>query len=299
MNRRDFVRNGVGTLAGLSLAGSLQGRTVKAEVIDASPKKRIGIQLYSLRDDMGKDPDATLKEVARIGYSEVEGYGYGGNDFFGRTPSDFKSFVESLGMKMTSVHTGLPLFHDNSPKALDTTKRIMENSKIGGCKWVTQAGYPGGKYTKLDEVKRLADQFNQAGELAKTFGLKFAYHNHREEFRAIENQIPYQKYLDWTDQGLVSFQMDIGHVANEMADYLTYLQKYPKRFGCLHVRDTNIFTKVAVEFGDGDVRMKEVFELFNHAGVEDFYVEQEEYNYAPIESLRMCYDYLAKSSFVQ
>lgn len=293
------MKNSAGLLAGLSLAGSLRAAEGEEATLDVAKKKRIGIQLYSLRDDMHKDPDATIRAVAKIGYSEVEAYGYDGVNFFGRTPKDFRAFVEDIGMKMTSVHTGLPLFNDPSPKGLDATKRIMENSRVGGCKWVVQAGYPGGGFTKLDEVKQLADLFNQAGELAKGYGLKFALHNHREEFRAIEDQIPYQKYLEWTDAGLVSYQMDIGHVANEMADYLTYLIKYPKRFGCLHVRDTNISTKVAVEFGDGDVRLKEVFDLCEHAGVEDIYVEQEEYNHAPLVSLKMCYDYLAKAPFVK
>lgn len=299
MNRRNFVKSSAGVLAGLSLSGSLSAMPGKETVTDVAKQKRVGIQLYSLRDDMQKDPDATLREVAKMGYSEVEAYGYNGENFFGRSPKDFKTFVESLDMKMTSVHTGLPLFGDPSQKGIDATRRIMENSRIGGCKWVVQAGYPGGGFTKLDEVKRLADLFNQAGELAKEKGVKFGYHNHREEFRAIENQIPYQKYLEWTEMDLVSFQMDIGHVANEMADYLTYLIKYPKRFGCLHIRDTNIFTKVAVEFGDGDVRLKEVFDLFDHAGVEDYYVEQEEYNHTPLVSLKMCYDYLDKASFVK
>lgn len=299
MDRRNFMRNSAGMLAGLSLSGSVYGKGEKMATHMAGKKKRIGIQLYSLRDDMQKDTDQTLREVAQMGYSEVEAYGFNGDKFFGRSPRDFQSFVNDLGMRMTSTHTGFSLFHDNSQKALDEAKKIMENARKGGCKWVVQAGYPGGRFTKLDEVKRLAEQLNQIGELARTFGARFALHNHREEFRAIENEIPYQKYLEWTDKDLVSFQMDIGHVANEMADYLIYMIKYPKRFGCLHIRDTNIFTKVAVELGEGDVRLKEVFELFDRAGVEDYYVEQEEYNYPPLESLKVCYDYLDKADFVK
>ena len=149
------------------------------------------------------------------------------------------------------------------------------------------------------EVEKLANTFNRIGELAKYFGLKFAYHNHPEEFRAIKNQIPYQKYLELTSESLVSFQMDVGHAANEMADYRTYLKMYPYRFKCLHISDMNVRTKESTELGAGDVVFEEVFNLFKNAGVEDYYVEQEKYNFPPIESLKMCYDYLAKAPFVK
>lgn len=297
MNRRNFFKTtAIATVASTVTPGSiLHASSLHAE----TSKKKIGIQLYSLRDDMAKNADATLEAVAKIGYSFIETYGYNKGKFFGKSPKEFSKQVNDLGMKMTSSHTGFDVYNKDSSKTWDAVKQNMEDTREAGSKWIVQAGYPGGGYTQLSQVEKLAEIFNRIGELAKTFGLKFAYHNHREEFRAIEDQIPYQKYIELTEPSLVAFQMDIGHVANEMADYRAYLELYPGRFGNLHIRDTNVKTKVATEFGNGDVAMEDVFKLFQHAGVEDYYVEQEEYNFTPLESLKMCYDYLAKAEFVK
>ena len=298
MNRRNFFKaSTVAAIATTVAPGSvLNASTTKTQQEQA--KKKIGIQLYSLREDIAKNADATFEAVAKIGYSFVETYGYANGKFFGKSPKDFSKQMSDLGMKMTSSHTGFGVYTDDSDAAWDAVKKNMADTREAGSKWIVQAGYPGARYTEISEVEKLANTFNRIGELAKYFGLKFAYHNHREEFRAVEDQIPYQKYIELTSESLVSFQMDIGHVANEMADYRAYLDMYPNRFKCLHIRDTNMRTKVATEMGTGDVKLEEVFNLFKKAGVEDYYVEQEEYNFTPIESLKMCYDYLAKAPFV-
>jgi len=300
MNRRNFLKTTAVTAVATTVA---PGNLLTASPVTAKQaqtgKKKIGIQLYSLRADMAKQADATLVAVAKIGYSFIETYGYSKGKFFGKTPKEFSKQVADLGMKMTSSHTGFGVYTDNTTKAWDDVKKNMADTREAGCKWIVQAGYPGANYKEISQVEKLADTFNKIGELAKQYGLKFAYHNHREEFRAIKDQIPYQRYLELTDKSLVSFQMDIGHVANEMADYRAFLKLYPGRFGCLHIRDTNVKTKVATEMGRGHVALEDVFNLFATAGVEDYYVEQEEYNYLPIESLRLCYDFLAAAPFVQ
>jgi len=298
MNRRNFLKTtAVTAVASTVVSGNLLSSCASEKT--PTGKKKIGIQLYSLREDIAKDTDGTIEAVAKIGYSFIESYGYRDGKFFGKTPKEFSAQLAGLGMKMTSSHTGFGVYRDDTTEAWDAVKKNMEDTREAGSKWIVQAGYPGARYTELSQVEQLADTFNRIGTLAKQFGLKFGYHNHREEFRAIQNQIPYQRYLELTDPALVSFQMDIGHVANEMADYLAYLRLYPGRFGCLHIRDTDVKTKVAIEMGRGHVALEEVYNLFANAGVEDYYVEQEEYNYAPIESLRMCYDYLAAAPFVK
>ena len=297
MNRRNFLRTTAVTAVATTI-GSCTLKTGPTEKMQ-SGKKKIGIQLYSLREDMGKNPDSTLEAVAKIGYSVVESYGYTDGKFFGKTPKEFNTQLAGLGLKMTSSHTGFGVYANDTTEAWDAVKKNMEDTREAGSKWIVQAGYPGGRYTEIAQVEKLADTFNRVGELAKQFGLKFGYHNHREEFRAIRNQIPYQHYLELTDKDLVSFQMDIGHVANEMSDYRAFLTLYPGRFGCMHIDDMNVKTKVAIELGQGDVRIEDVFNLFENAGVEDYYVEQEHYNYTPIESLKRCYDYLAAAPFVK
>jgi len=298
MNRRNFLKTtAVAAVASTVAPGNLL-QAAPAEIMQTG-KKKIGIQLYSLREDMAKEPDKTLEAVAKIGYGLIETYGYADGKFFGKTPKEFSNQLNGLGMKMTSSHTGFGVYANDTTEAWDAVKKNMADTREAGSKWIVQAGYPGGRYTEIAQVEKLADTFNRVGEMAKQFGLKFAYHNHREEYRAIRNQIPYQRYLELTDKDLVSFQMDIGHVANEMADYRAYLKLYPGRFGCMHIDDMNVKTKVAIELGQGDVRLEDVFNLFENAGVEDYYVEQEHYSYTPIESLKRCYDYLAAAPFVK
>ncbi|MDR1645497.1 MAG: sugar phosphate isomerase/epimerase [Tannerellaceae bacterium] len=301
MNRRHFFRQS-GVIAGTAvIAGAATPASLASVPQHNEAKKQIGLQLYSLRDDMRKDPDGTLKAVAGMGYQLLESYGYRDRQYFGKTPSDFKKQLADLGMKMTSSHTGFNVYASDTDAAWDAVKQNMEDTRMAGAKWIVQAGYPGSRYTRLDEVKKLAATFNRIGELAKTFGLNFAYHNHTDEFNAIERQIPYQKYIELTDKELVTFQMDIGHVANVMGDYVGYLIKYPGRFRTLHIRDTDLTTKAPTEFGEGDVRLNEVFALFPTpgSGLEDYFVEQEGYKYEPRISVGKCYEYLDKAGFVK
>jgi sugar phosphate isomerase/epimerase len=300
MNRRHFFKQS-SLAVGMAVLTANHAQPAQARLPQRTGGKQIGLQLYSLRDDMGKDPDGTLKAVADIGYQLLESYGYRERKFFGKTPAEFKKQLAGLGMKMTSSHTGFGVYTNDTEAAWDAVKQNMEDCRAAGAKWIVQAGYPGSRFTTFDEVKKLAETFNRIGELAKTFGLKFAYHNHTEEFSAIERIIPYQKYIELTDKELVTFQMDIGHVANAMGDYIGYLLKYPGRFSLLHLRDTDLVTKAATEFGEGDVRMKEVFDLFPAPGPgrDDYFVEQEEYKYAPLVSVRKSYEYLDTAPFVR
>ncbi|MDL2266037.1 sugar phosphate isomerase/epimerase [Parabacteroides sp. OttesenSCG-928-G21] len=302
MNRRHFIQQSSVAIAATALAGypAYTGNAKNSPGISiTNQKKKIGLQLYSLKDDLSKDVDGTLKAIANIGYTSIEPWGYRDGKFFGKTPLDFKNQLADLGMKITSSHTGFGVYQTDTTESWDAVKKNMEDHRITGTKWIIQASYPGTRFTTLDEVKKLADTLNRIGELAKSFGLKFAYHNHTEEFRTIERQIPYQKYLELTDKTLVFFQMDIGHVANAMCDYVGYLLAYPGRFANLHIRDTDVITKKATEYGKGNVRFKEVFDLFDHAGVEDYYVEQEGYDFEPIVSVKNCYDYLTAADYVK
>jgi sugar phosphate isomerase/epimerase len=301
MNRRHFFKQSAASIGMAALAGNAAVQTARATAPQTAAGKQIGLQLFSLREDLAKDPDGTLKAVAGMGYRLLESYGYRDRKFFGKTPSGFKKQLADMGMKMTSSHTGFGVYVNDNAAAWDAVRQNMEDARAAGAKWIVQAGYPGGRYTRLDEVKKLADAFNRIGELAKSFGLKFAYHNHTEEFSPIEGKIPYQQYIQLTEKELVSFQMDVGHVANAMGDYMGYLLKYPGRFGTLHLRDTDVVTKAATEFGEGDVRLNEVFGLFPtpQSGLEDYFVEQEEYKYEPLVSVGKCYEYLDRAAFVK
>lgn len=183
ITRRNFLRASA-ALAALSVVP--QGF---ASVL-AGKEKAIGLQLYSVRDDLTTDFDGTMKAVIDMGYKRLEAAGYREGKFYGKTPAEMKKYVADLGAKMVSSHTGSGLLAADDTKGWDFWKKNAADTKEVGCKWIIQAGYPHQQLKTISDVKRLADQFNKCGEIAKANGLKFAFHNHVDEFHEMEGQIP-------------------------------------------------------------------------------------------------------------
>ena len=160
---------------------------------------RIGIQLYSVRQEMQRDMPATLARIADIGYREVEFAGY-----FGRTPAQVRQLLEQNHLSAPSTHLGYDLLASGAwDKALDD-----------------------------------ADEFNRAGEAARKKGLRFAYHNHDFEFVRSDGAVPLEILLANTDPALVSFEMDVYWVTHAGADPKALIRQYPTRFALLHIKDS-------------------------------------------------------------
>lgn len=261
--------------------------------------KAIGVQLYSVRDDLKKDVDKTLKAVVDIGYKRLESFGYRDGKFLGKTPLEMKKFLADLGASMTGSHTGSNLLAADDTKGWDFWKKNAEDTAELGCKWLVQAGYPAQAIKSIADVKRLADQFNKCGEIAKANGLKFAFHNHVEEFHELEGQIPYDVMLDNTEKDLVTFQMDTAQLVYGGYKCHDYVNRYPGRFANWHLKDADPDGEGSTEFGKGLVDFKALFAVADKAGLEDYYVEQERYNMAPLDALKFDYDFLMKASYVK
>lgn len=295
VTRRDFLKTGAALTAlsvlpaGLSAAGM------------AKKEKAIGLQLYSVRDNINKDAEGTIKAVIEIGYKRLESFGYNRGKFFGKTPLEMKKFLSDLGAVMTGSHTGMPFLAagntDNAP--WDAWKKNCEDTKTVGCKWIVQAGYPARQIKTVDDVKRLAAQFNKCGELAKANGLRFAFHNHVEEFHKIDGQVPYDILLENTDKNLVTFQMDTAQLVYGGYTCHDYVKKYPGRFSNWHLKDANPDGKGSTEMGEGLVDFKALFKVAKLAGLEDYYVEQERYNMTPLDAMKYDYEFLKNASYVK
>jgi sugar phosphate isomerase/epimerase len=151
----------------------------------------------------------------------------------------------------------------------------------------------------IDDVKRLADQFNKVGEIARTNGLRFAFHNHIEEFKMLEGKIPYDVLLDYTENKLVTFQIDTAQMVHGGFQCHEYVKKYPGRFANWHLKDANLDGDGSTEMGKGKVDFKALFAVAKKAGLEDYYVEQEKYNMTPLEAIKYDYDFIMKAKYIK
>ncbi len=292
ITRRNFLRTSA-SIAALSVIP--KGFAAQLE----KQGKAIGVQLYSVRDDIQKDFDGTIKAVIDIGYKRLESYGYRDGKFFGKTPAEMKKYLADLGASMTGSHTGSGLLEANDTKGWDFWKKNADDTAELGCKWIVQAGYPVQAIKGIADVKRLADQFNKCGEIAKANGLKFAFHNHVEEFHKLEEQIPYDVMIENTDKDLVTFQMDTAQLVYGGFKCHEYVNRYPGRFANWHLKDANPDGEGSTEFGKGLVDFEALFAVAKKAGLEDYYVEQERYNMTPVEALKYDYDFLMNAPYVK
>lgn len=295
LSRRKFLVNSSMSLAGTMLFSNNIFATGNV------PSVNLGIQLYSVRDDMQKNPLATLQQIAAIGYKNVEHANYVDRKFYGYTPIEFKKILDGLGLKMPSGHSVLLHSHwDRTANSFtDVWKQTIEDAAIAGQRFVISPWLDEALRKDYDGLVGFLDVFNKAGELCKKAGMKFGYHNHDFEFKyALNNKKIYDIILEHTDPALVAQQMDIGNMYGAGGRALEILKKHPGRFESMHVKD-QIKIKdngkgemdgnyESTILGKGILPMKEIVDLFKKSGgTTEFIVEQESYQgKTPIESVK-------------
>ena len=256
--------------------------------------KYIGLQLWSVRDDMKTDPDSTIMKVGNIGYSFVEAAGYNDGKFYGMEPVAFAKLVKDNGMDFLSSHAGQALPDSaNWDRIMEWWDNCIAAHKAAGVKYIVQPFMGPEAYQSLDVLKKYCDYFNAVGEKCNQNGIRFGYHNHNKEFSQIDGQTIYDFMLENTDPEKVMFQMDLYWAVDGGADPVAYFDKYPGRFELWHVKDK-------AELGDsGKMDFKRIFENRDKAGMKYYIVEVEEYNYPPIVSVEKSYDFLEKADYVK
>jgi sugar phosphate isomerase/epimerase len=277
MKRREFIQ-----ASAFATAGML---TMPSMVSAANYKKKIGIQLYTLKDVIGNDPKGILKQLASFGYKELETYGYKEGMLFGLTNAEFGKTVSDLGMKVISGHYDIKIIENDLNRAVADAKTLGQEYVV--VPWL------GDDYRTLDGIKGVCDMLNKAGEVAKKSGITIGYHNHDFEFKEIEGQILYDLMLKELDPNLVSMEMDLYWVVAAGYDPLKYFAKYPGRFHQWHVkdRDKEVPTR-NTEVGDGSIDWKPIFAKAKQSGMKHFYVEQEYFARPSIESAKICIENL-------
>ncbi len=279
ITRRHFLQTAALATAGSTLMSM-------PETTFAKKIKTVGIQLYTVRNEMAKDFEGTLKAVAALGYKEFEFASYNN-----KSPQEVKTLLSGLGVTAPSAHFALAALEKDLSKTIDTAKSI--GHKIIICPFLM----PNERKT-LDDYKKVSGVLNRAGEACRAAGIQLGYHNHDFEFKEIEGKLPMDLMLAECDKNLVKIELDLGWISHAGKDPLEYFAKHPGRFISFHVKDMNPNTKeVTVELGRGNIDFKRIFAKNKQAGVKHFFVEQDRSTMSPMESIKISIEYLKKLEF--
>lgn len=277
-SRRQFIQNSAVLLAGTALLSKTALAAVK-------PSEIIGLQLYSVRDDMKKDPLGTLKQVAQMGYKHVEHANYVDRKFYGYTAKEFRKILDDLGLKMPSGHTVMGKNHwDDAKKDFsDEWKYLVDDAAYMGQKYVISPWMDESMRKTYDDLVRYLDVFNLCGDLCKKSGMKFGYHNHWAEFTEKLNGMKlFDIMMQKLDVNKVVMQLDIGNMYIGGAKALDVIGQYPGKFELIHVKD-EIGNNTPEKFesailGKGIIPVKEVLDICRKTGGTQVYIiEQEAY----------------------
>lgn len=274
--RRNFLK----TSGAFALGSLLLPEVLRAET---KPGKNIGIQLYTVRTEMLADPAGTLKQLAKIGYKEIESARSQKGNYYGLSPAEIKQVTSDLGIKLVSGHVQIDA----------DWQKYIDLAAEAGQEYLICSVLPGEGQT-VENYQRCADIFQRSAEACKKAGLTFGYHNHEYEFAKVGQQTLYDILLDRTDPDLVKFELDLGWVIATGSDPDYYFNKYPGRFPLWHLKDMDLKLKHSTEFGKGGVNIKKLLTAADKSGLKHIFIEQEEYTRPPIESAAFDYNYLLK-----
>jgi sugar phosphate isomerase/epimerase len=287
-SRRTFLKSG----ALVALGAAILPRSVFASGI---AKGTVGLQLYSVRDDMMKDPKGSLKKLAEMGYKVVEHAGYADGKFYGFAPSEFKKILEGLGLTMYSGHVdfGMQAWDASKKDFTDSWKKTVEDAASMGQKFVITPELAENAQKDYDTLLKVIDLWNKCGELCQKYGMKFGYHDDFEGDAMLHNMKLYDIIMKNADPKLTIQQFDIANLYNAAGtDPIDIIKKYPGRFPSLHVKDVlkeknqhNSHDSTII--GKGVLNVKDVLELAIRNGAWLLIIEQEAYqNESPMDCVK-------------
>jgi sugar phosphate isomerase/epimerase len=294
--RRQFLRNAALVSLAFPLLQSCKGekKETTATVDPATAKftlDKYGIQLWSVRDDMAKDPKATLKALADFGYNQIESFQGDKGVFWGMKATEYSEYIKSLGMDLYGAHCNPAYAMDL--KLRDEFKKLADDAASIGMKYLINPYV--GFLKKKDEFKKAAEGFNELGTICKERGLKYGYHNHHYSFQKLEDEFPQDIMMNGTNADLVDFEMDIYWVVTAGQNPIDWLKKYPGRFKMGHIKDR--FKQARIDeitktekanpdfgidgscvLGTGQINFDEVLKVAKDQGMQYYIVEQERWD---------------------
>ncbi|MFK7922078.1 MAG: sugar phosphate isomerase/epimerase family protein [Bacteroidia bacterium] len=264
-----------------------------------------GIQLFSLPKMLETDLPTSLQLLAEMGYQELETYGpypfsaaaskagwdaitpmlgFSGSGYYGRSLADFSALLNDYNLRVPSMHTDFETIESAMPQLAQAADKL-------GATYVTIPTTPEDLRTSLDDYHRLAERFNQIGESAHQFGLKFAYHNHGYGLTALDGQLPIQILLDETEVDKVFWEIDIYWTTAGGLDPIDLLNNNPGRYHLLHIKDMREKVRFSGDggnpsqwmelfpymttAGDGILDLPGIMQAAKSSGVKHFIVEQD------------------------
>jgi len=250
--------------------------------------KPIGLETYTVRELLKKDPAGVLKQVAAVGYKEVEFNP-------GIEPGLFKSCLRDAGLTAPSGYF-------DEPDSVDAWKKTLDLAKSYGVHYVVVGDNP---RLDADGWKRRADLYNQCGKLAADAGMQLCYHAHYNEYAQVNGTSGYDIMLTHCDAKLLNMEMDVFWATYAGVDPLHYWRLHPGRFPLLHIKD--LYKGVAVNphedppekgpnpfapVGQGKIDWARLFAHVGEAGTKHIFVEQDFCNMPPLEAIKISFDYL-------
>src|SRR5262249_45689851 len=198
--------------------------------LTAAAKNRripVGLELYSVREELKNDPTGTVRSVAKMGYEGVEFYA----PYFEWTPAyakDVRRLLDDLGIQCFSTHNSEHYFTvENLPKAIELNQAL-------GSKYIIMAS--AGKIENLDGWKKVADTLNGAADKLKSFGMRTGFHNHRAEWMPVEGRRPMEALAANTGKDVI-LQLDVGPCIEAGSDPLAWIKANPGRIVSMHCKD--------------------------------------------------------------
>lgn len=305
LSRRAFLERGSLALAAMSLQYAARAADAQTGPLVGPLGRPIGLQLYTVREAAAKDLAGTLRAIAAIGYREVELAGIPP----GTTASELRTMLADNGLTAPSMHSSMADLQDGLQQRLDYAKAIGCEYLVCAFPWTADSRFrdnPGHAVVSLasgitlDDWKWNAEQLNKIGAAAAAMGLRVGYHNHNMEFRSYDGTIAYDELLKLTDPKLVTMEMDIAWVVTAGADPVKYLKKHDDRISLLHVKDVVKDARITAdrlqaqttEVGNGQVDWKRIFKAAKPKYLRHYFVEQENFERLPLESVKVSFDYL-------
>ncbi len=271
MNRRLFLQKSLLTTSALAFASQ---QLLATEGLAAKKLKKFGCQLYSVRDKMPKDAKGTMEALAKMGYKQFESYS--ANPFWGMSATEAKSFLGDIGVDMVSSHVGMK----------DATEELVAKAAEVGLKYIICPYI--GMQKGLDGWKKIADDFNEKGELCKKYGLQYGYHNHSYSFAFVNGMKGQMILLENTDPELVCYELDMCWSEAAGENTIAHMEKYGNRYELCHVKQ--LLEKdpkpQQTDLADGIIDYDRLLTAARKNGMKYYLVEQEQYPGDSLESMK-------------
>ena len=258
ISRRNLLAGG-GSVAAIGFAG------LPIEAASAAQLKAIGLQLYTVREIFAKDPVGTLEKVARVGYREVE---YGGGGYDAMDHALLRRTMDRLGLRAPSIHIGYDLLLQQFDRSVAMAKTLGADTVV--------LPYMTNEHRTEQGWQAALPNFNRFAADLKKAGLGFAYHNHDFEFTNRPGNVSlYDRFLKETDPALVKVELDLYWAAHAGESLASLIERLSGRIYAYHVKDMRPDRSMAA-VGKGTIDFAALFKLKGSAGVQHFYVENDE-----------------------